>query len=355
MHTQNPPTKSTFANCIMLPNTNIIDEWAIPISSGDVNGYSESDSALLGSPLSSSSSPGFRVRLDSIDTASDTGFALPKWMFDVEEHDENLELLSSGKTMLQELEIDPQKLLQIIVWQFKCPFFALLRRFNNLSFSFDNSRYAALRLTHYICGRVVDYNSHPIRLVSRYSVAGGGELSTYTGYGEEPYGSSASNAVEGEVHHIDFWGPWLICTGFAALLWLGDQKNVPYVYVIWFLGALVTHLTVRPFLEGSSLLFHLAILGYSLCPQIPLCLAILVFNPSITVSTVLQFFSVAWSCLAALMSYSMILRPLIAKPDDRIKLMLLYPIVTLFQIYMVTLVPLRHRQVNAQQQPVTFA
>jgi hypothetical protein len=283
--------------------------------------------------------------------ASSGGFRLPSWMFDVVDNDDRLEIMSSRKSLIEELEIDPLHILQVVVWQFKCPLFALLRRFNGFP-SVDNSRFAVLRWIAKLCGRVIDYQSHPIRLSSTYRYnavsASGRNLPSE----EDEVFSPSSSAIGDETRDtVDFWGPLAICTSFSALLWLGDQKNVPYVYIIWLIGGLLTHLTVRPFLDGSGVLFHLAILGYSLCPQIPIYFLLLLLRPSVVTCLWMHFLGITWSCTAALMSYNMILWPLIARTEDRIKLRLLVPIVLLFHVYMSTLVPVR--QVTGQ--PVAFA
>jgi len=280
------------------------------------------------------------------DTNNEETFALPTWIFDIEDDDENLDVYTHS-SLLQELEIDPMHIIECVVWQFKCPFFGLLRRASIPSL--DGCRFVPIRFVHSLCGRVVDYNSHPIKLTSKYKNERATTASS-SGYTEA---DTDDAAVSNNDNSVDFWGPMTIVTLFAGLLWLGNQKNVPYVYVVWVLGALLLHLTVRPFLDGSSMSFHMAMLGYSLCPQLPLCFIVLAFRPSVFVCTVLQMLGVVWSATAALMGYQMIIRPLIASTEERSKLLLLLPMVFLFQIYMITLVPMRKWQINGGQ-PVSF-
>jgi len=285
----------------------------------------------------------------SSSSSNEEASTLPEWMFDIED-DEDLEVLNH-LSLLQELEINPQQIIDCVVWQFKCPFYGLFRRVSCLP-SLDGSRFATARWVHSVCHRTIDYNAHPIKLSSTYRYEGRrttATLPTDADVGNDDSNASSSNSNS----HVEFWGPMGVVTGFAALLWLGNQKNVPYVYVVWVLGALLLHLTVRPFLDGSSMSFHMAMLGYSLCPQLPLCFIVLVFRPSVFVCTLLHMIGVLWSSTAALMGYQMIVRPLIAKTEERSKLLLLVPMVFLFQVYMITLVPMRRWQINGGQ-PVNF-
>jgi len=153
---------------------------------------------------------------------------------------------------------------------------------------------------------------------------------------------------------VDFWGPAMVVTVYCALLWLGSQSAVPYVYIIWLLGALLAHLTCRPFLASSTFFFHLSILGYSLVPQIPMCFIIIVGRPSLFASTILQMIGVSWSATAAVMSYTVICRPKIPRIEDKKKLLLLIPVVILFQIYTVSLMPMRRWQINSGEKVKIF-
>ena len=59
----------------------------------------------------------------------------------------------------------------------------------------------------------------------------------------------------------DFWGPCGVVTGYCVMLWLAGQEDVSYVYLVWVLSSAFHHFTVRPFLEESSILFHMSVLG----------------------------------------------------------------------------------------------
>ena len=235
---------------------------------------------------------------------------LPAWIWDLEDDED---LLSSRLGLMNELEIQPRIIVNIVYWQLLAPFQPLLRRIG-------------------ILARDQSAQAHPITLASSYNRG-------------TPSWGSPTNTTTTHSTHVDFMGPAIIVTAFASLLWVGNQKNVPYVYVIWIVGAVMAHLTVRGFCSGSSISFHLAVLGYSLVPLIPLCFVILVYNPSITASTLIQCACVLWSSLAAIRSYYMILHPLV-EHRSRNKLLLLMPVVLLFEMYIIALVPMRRWQIN---------
>jgi hypothetical protein len=258
--------------------------------------------------------------------------SLPSWFFDINEDDESI--INSSQSVLDELEINPSHIIEVVKWNLFCPFFGIIKRFS------CNSA---------ILNRIMleDYSSHPIKLVSSYKRTALFEYDDNDDVNEKVDENDTETSS-----NTDFWGPLFITTIFSSLLWLGNQRNVPYVYVIWCLSAILCHVTCRSFLDGSTIGFHLSILGYSLVPQIPLCFIILALRPSLTASTIIQFFCVVYSMCAALMSYNMIIRPLI-EPRSRNKLLLLLPVVFLFELYIITLVPMRRWQIN-HGNPITI-
>ena len=253
---------------------------------------------------------------------------LPAWIWDLEDDED---LLSSRLGLLEELEIQPRVILSIVLWQLFSPFQSLLARIGIL----DRNHSA---------------DTHPVSLVSSYYR---GDIRQYDTSASRTLHGSRSGSGSSRCTHVDFMGPAIVVTAFASLLWLGNQKDVPYVYVIWAMGAAATHFTVRPFLSGSSISFHLSVLGYSLVPAIPMGFVILVYNPSITTSTLIQCASVLWSSFVAIRSYYMVLSPLIEHPS-RHKLLLLVPVVLLFELYIIALVPMRRWQIN-HGEPVKLA
>jgi len=286
---------------------------------------------------------------------------LPSWIFDVIEDDNDLDVNHQHKSsLLEELDIQPLIIMEIMLWQLRCPFFYILRWFPNLTSTTSINSNNGTSLSICSCwNRFIssDYNTHPIKLVSSRKSKNSRIINdTSTSSTASSASSTTTTTIDIYENHnssIDFWGPALTVTMYASLLWLGSQKNVPHVYVIWCIGAFMSHLTTRPFLEGSSLSFHLSILGYSLVPQIPLCLVILLFQPSLTICTLLQIICVAYSGVAAVMSYNMIIKPLIVRSEDRNKLLLLLPIVFLFEAYIIALMPMRRFQIN-RGQPVSI-
>lgn len=298
-------------------------------------------------------------------------------------------------TLLEELEIDVAQITYTMIWMMKCPFFCLLKRVTTLP-SCANSQYVVLRTIANIWGRVIDYNNHPIQLdynTTTSSSASHSSVSTVSDsidskdalvlnevlVGESPdvelgrkrTSSACSNGLDDSDSNrkesprrdstnlslsvksgsktpkpADFWGPCLVVTGYCSLLWLAGQDDVPYVYIIWLSGAILNHLTIRPYLNKSTILFHLSILGYSLVPMIFLCLFIILGRLPLWLSTVIEIVAVLWSSFAATMSYNMILRKLLLDAKDKERLVLLVPLTLVFQFYVISLLPTRSWQIN---------
>ena len=156
-----------------------------------------------------------------------------------------------------------------------------------------------------------------------------------------------------QLHHedssdkpYDFWGPCGVVTGYCAMLWLAGQEDVSYVYLVWVLSATFHHFTVRPFLEESSVLFHLSVLGYSLVPLIPLVFLIIICRMPSWACSLIESVAVTWGSLAAIMSYNTILRPLLNSEKLKNRLALLVPAVVIFQLYAIAFMPTRRWQIN---------
>jgi hypothetical protein len=86
-------------------------------------------------------------------------------------------------------------------------------------------------------------------------------------------------------------------------------------------------------------MFHIALLGYSFSPLIPFAAVIVLVNMPIWLATVLEIISIIWASISAILSYSMILS---VSPQQRPRLKLLFPVVILMEIYLISLIPLRH-------------
>lgn len=138
--------------------------------------------------------------------------------------------------------------------------------------------------------------------------------------------------------HIDFWGPCAVVSLYGLVLWLGRVHDVPWIYLIWSIASVANHLISRVWYK-STLLIHAAILGYSVIPIIPFAAFILFIGPPVWLATAFEVISVIWSASAAIMSYSLIF----SVPDeDKSQLTLLYPCVILMEVYMISLMPIRH-------------
>lgn len=144
--------------------------------------------------------------------------------------------------------------------------------------------------------------------------------------------SSANNR-----HSIDFWGPCAIVSLYSLILWLGRVREVPWIYIIWSIAATVNHLVSRVWYH-SSLMIHIALLGYSTAPLIPFAALILLINPPMWLAVSLEVMSVVWATLSAITSYATI----IAVPaEQKPRLRLLYPTVVLMALYVTSLMPIK--------------
>lgn len=137
---------------------------------------------------------------------------------------------------------------------------------------------------------------------------------------------------------IDFFGPCAMVSLYSLVLWLGRVRDVPWIYVIWTVTAIINHFITRVWCK-SSLMFHIALLGYSLSPLIPFAAVIVFVHMPIWLATVLEIISIIWASLSAILSYSMILT---VSAQQRHKLTLLFPVVVLMEIYLISLIPIRH-------------
>ncbi|RYY70176.1 hypothetical protein EON63_22900 [archaeon] len=122
------------------------------------------------------------------------------------------------------------------------------------------------------------------------------------------------------------------------MLWLGRVKDVVWIFVIWSLAATFNHLISRVFYH-SSLMIHIALLGYSVTPMIPIALIILLFGPPVWLAGLLQTLGVVWASASAILSYSTIVT---IATEHKKKLNLLFPTVVLMTLYITSLIPL-HR------------
>lgn len=105
---------------------------------------------------------------------------------------------------------------------------------------------------------------------------------------------------------IDFWGPWLVVSAYGAVLWLARVNNVPWVYAIWILTATFNHLICRVWYLRSSILFHCALLGYSLAPAVPLAALVCLMRSWEWLAYLLQYVTVLSAAVPAVLAYQLI-------------------------------------------------
>jgi len=106
---------------------------------------------------------------------------------------------------------------------------------------------------------------------------------------------------------IDFWGPCLVVSSYGAVLWLARVNNVQiWVYAIWALTATFNHLVCRVWYARSSVLFHCALLGYSLTPAVPLAVLVCLVRSSVWLAYLLQYVTVLFATIPAVLAYHLI-------------------------------------------------
>lgn len=172
---------------------------------------------------------------------------LPHWIFDVDDDDDSLDMRHNA-SLLQELEIDLEQIYTCILWMFIAPVRYLFARPNA--------------------------GAHPIHRAT----------------------------------NIDFWGPCLCVTIYGSVLWFCNVRDVPWIYAIWTVGSTFNHLTSRVWFNSSSLMLHLAITGYAICPIIPLSLLIVITHPPVWLANALEFLALVWAAAAAYLSYCLVCR-----------------------------------------------
>lgn len=136
---------------------------------------------------------------------------------------------------------------------------------------------------------------------------------------------------------IDFWGPCAVMSTYVAILWLGRVRDGPWAYVIWSFAAIFHHFIMRAS-SKSTLLMHMALLGYSIAPIIPFALIIVLFHPPVWLATVLEVLAVVWSSSSAILTYISIS---IISQESKHRLSLLFPSVLLTEMYFIALLPIR--------------
>lgn len=139
--------------------------------------------------------------------------------------------------------------------------------------------------------------------------------------------------------NIDFWGPCSVVSLYGIILWLGRVKGVSWIYVIWSVAALFNHLVSRVWYAHSSLLIHVALLGYSMTSVLPFAAVILLLKPPVWLATIFEIVSVSWASTAAIISYLTIFSLAV---ENKSRVQLLFPTVVLMEIYMLSLIPIRH-------------
>lgn len=137
---------------------------------------------------------------------------------------------------------------------------------------------------------------------------------------------------------IDFWGPCSVFSLYGAILWTARVKEVPWLYVMWSGGAVFNHLVCRVWLPSSKLLVHMALLGYSATPLIPLAIIIAIWRPPVWIAYLLETLAIIWAAAAAVLSYNIVFS---GPSEKKSRLLLLLPSVVLLELYLMSLLPIK--------------
>lgn len=210
---------------------------------------------------------------------------LPSWLFDIDVEDEENH---NGESILQELEIDPAHIFNNVKWVFLAPF-------------------------HRALGKTKE--RHP--LLHQAAVA-----------------SAPMNK-----HSIDFWGPCLVVSLYGVVLWSsGKVQDVSWIFAIWTIGAMFNHMVCRATMK-SSLMIHVAVLGYSVISIIPVAIIVLLAHPTGWLASLLEIVFVLWTAYGTMHSYNVLLLSGGAALTRQKKIKLLIAPVVLMELYMVSLLP----------------
>ena len=133
-------------------------------------------------------------------------------------------------------------------------------------------------------------------------------------------------------------GPCTIVSLYGAILWIGNVRDVPWIYIIWLVASIFNHFICRVWFTHPKLLLHSALLGYSITPILPLTSIHVIFHPPFFISVMIILCSLAWSSFSAIMAYSVICSN--ASQEERQRLLLLVPSIVLMEAYLLSLLPL---------------
>lgn len=208
---------------------------------------------------------------------------IPLWLFEVEEDDD----INEQTALLEELDIDISQILQSLLWMLNGPILRIIK------------------------GRSTDISSkNPLLAVHKST--------------------------------IDFWGPCMCICFYSTMLWISNVKDGTWAFIIWTFTSIFNHLVMRTYTK-STLLLHMAILGYSITPWLPFAGIILLAHPPIWLSRIFECFALIYTCIACILAY---LSVVITSNDVKHRLFLLFPPIILMHLYFIALVPIRFYTYN---------
>lgn len=101
----------------------------------------------------------------------------------------------------------------------------------------------------------------------------------------------------------EFWGPCLVVLMYGLVLLWGHFQDIPWVVMIWFVASLFLHLVVRLRRPRVKLALSLAVIGYSVLPLIVVAIVVLAHGSRGLLLSAIQAVGVFWSSRSAYLSY----------------------------------------------------
>ena len=163
-----------------------------------------------------------------------------------------------------------------------------------------------------------------------------------------PFTKTTYNANNTSNQHIDFYGPFILISIYGLFLLIIRVNNVPWLYLIWLLGAVFNHLVCRVWCNNTSIQLQLSLLGYSIAPLCIFSIFIYVTRKIIFLSLILQFICIIYCTSITILSYYMICNTSsqvgtevasVKHQSKWHKVSLLIPPVLLMQIYLLSMIP----------------
>ena len=116
-------------------------------------------------------------------------------------------------------------------------------------------------------------------------------------------------------------------------------QDILWVFIIWCLASFFQHLVARVFIVNSTISIHIAIMGYSVLPLIPLIAIEFLIQPPFFIAMTLNWIAIIWATFSAYLAYIDNCTSCHDKLfEDNRRYSLIFPVL-LMEIYMISLLP----------------